>query len=193
MKKKNEPEKPDNRFKSWRAKWDYSFPDNLVETKVFIKNPTAEPENRLTPVPVRTVTDIHQHCPWGSRVRLIVAMSKVWAAKQKRDVKKDKFRDYGITLKIIQMEVTPRESQNIRQLFSHYAFLDGSEETTTTTTKTIEDKKEENEENSDENNSEDDNEENSEDENNASSSESEEEPQVQQPPKKAPPKRVARK
>ena len=109
------------RFKYWRAKMDLSYPDCEVLTKVYIKG-------EASPVTVRSATDMTKYVPWGSTVRCIVMMNKLWAEKTKKspDVK---FREYGLVFKVMQVETTPRDNGgNVREAFSQYAFCDNSTE-----------------------------------------------------------------
>ena len=107
------------KMRFWRAKMDLSYPDCEILTKVYVKGES-------TPVNVTTATEMNKYVPWGSSVRCIIMMNKLWAEKTKKN-KEAKFREYGLVMKVMQMESTPRENAgNMRDAFSEYAFFDGT-------------------------------------------------------------------
>lgn len=96
----------------------------LVKIKV---DPDTKKEKRCPEkVPVTTPTDLEEYMPWNSTARFIVQANKVWAAKTKSA---DGNRSWGITFKIIQMEVEPGTSKtSIKNEFKGYAFPDVSDD-----------------------------------------------------------------
>ena len=138
--KSDKPKRPKCKF--WKARLDTDFDTGRIITSVFVKdpsNPTAKP----TLQKVDTVTDLEKYMPWGSTVRFIVMMNKLWAEKNpKGDVKT---RQYGLSFKILSIETTPREGGgSLRDVVQQYAFRDNDDdETETVETKPADDQTEE--------------------------------------------------
>lgn len=116
-------QQPKEKFKFWKAKLDLSFEDGEIQTVIFKKNPndpTVKPDKITS---VKTVTDLEQFLPWGSKVRMIVMMNKLWAEKTAKTKGAD--RNFGLSFKILSIETTPREKNStIRESIENYAFLD---------------------------------------------------------------------
>ena len=83
--------------KFWKAKLDLTYPEGLIQTSVYIKNPNGneKPEKKI----VTTVTELEQYLTWASKVRFIVMMNKLWAEKNPKD-EDTEVRKYGLTFKI---------------------------------------------------------------------------------------------
>ncbi len=90
-----------------------------ITTIVYVKDPVTGKSEKAD---VRTVSDLDEYFSWGCTARMIVMVNKLWASKSPST---DKFYRYGISMKILQMEVTPRErSGSIKESFSRFAFID---------------------------------------------------------------------
>jgi len=93
-----------------------------INTVVFVKdNEEAKPRK----VNVRTISDLEQYLTWKSKFQMMVMVNKLWASK----AVKDKKREYGVTLKIMQMVIIPGTvGGSIRSEFEAYAFSDEDED-----------------------------------------------------------------
>lgn len=127
---KEQSDKPKRqKCKFWKAKLDTDFETGRLRTSVFVRdpeNPDAKPELKK----VETVTDLERYMPWGSKVRFIVMMNKLWAEKNPKGTEKN--RQYGISFKVLSIETTPRETGggSLRDLVQQYAFRDEDNEET---------------------------------------------------------------
>jgi hypothetical protein len=107
------------RFKYCKMKLDTTYPDCEIKTGVYVRDPETD---KATYTPVANATQLSDYVNWGSEVRMIVMVNKLWAAKNKD---KSGTRSYGTTMKILQLDVKPRQSSgSIRNQFSRYAFDD---------------------------------------------------------------------
>jgi hypothetical protein len=130
----NENEKKDTKkeerekFKYCKLKFDLSFPDKEIVTQVYVNR-----DGKPVRVPIKNATELDEYLKWGSTIRCIVIMNKLWAAKAK-DV--NGLRQFGLSMKIRQIEITPREGGGGNEVLKHYAFIDDStnEQTTDSTT-----------------------------------------------------------
>jgi len=113
------------RFKYCKMQFNTDYPEKNITSQIFIR--TEGPEPKITAVKPKTPSDLEElGLVWGSKVRMIVMVNKLWAAKAKHQVTQT--RSYGITMKIMQMEIIPRErSSSIKDQFAKYAFIDGEE------------------------------------------------------------------
>jgi len=118
-KDQNKPEKVKSNF--WKAKLDTNYETGDIVTSIFVRdpeNPTAKP----TKADVRTIEDLEKYLTWGSKIRLIVMMNKLWAEKAPKNSKE---RQYGFGFKILSIETTPRVKQgSYKESISNYAFQD---------------------------------------------------------------------
>lgn len=120
--KEKEKDKKDQKpkFKYCKMKLSVSYPDNELQTVVFLKD--GKKREKVT---VKSVTDLEKYHNWGCKARYIVMANKLWAAKNKNESGQ---RKYGITFKIIQMVLTPSErGGSIKESFSEWAFIDSEE------------------------------------------------------------------
>ena len=106
--KKPENEKRQNNLK---LKFNIDFQTKEYLTKVFINK---EQQN------VKNINDLEKICPYGSSVKLIILLNKLWISKTRDFNKKFKF---GLTGKILQIKIEP--SKKKKQLtYDEYAFED---------------------------------------------------------------------
>jgi hypothetical protein len=114
------------RFKYCKMQFNSSYPDKTITTQVYLRE--GEGENvKITEVSPKTPTELEDlGLGWGASVRMIVMINKLWAAKSTNQ--QTKTRSYGISMKIMQLEIIPRVKQgSIRDQFTKYAFIDGEE------------------------------------------------------------------
>ena len=119
------PKKPKCKF--WKAKLDLTYPEGKIQTILFVRDP-ANPEEKPKRVTVETASELEQYMPWGSKVRMIVMMNKIWAEKNPKD--EEVPQKFGLSFKVLSIETTPREkSVSYRDDIANYAFIDNEEET----------------------------------------------------------------
>jgi hypothetical protein len=113
------------RFNYFKVKMDTKFPErDQIRTLVFRK--TVDKAGKTTREKlddVATMSDLEKYVRLGSKVRLVLMANKLWASKNKDSAGNRKF---GVTLKVLQMEVECRESQDsVRKEFENdYNFND---------------------------------------------------------------------
>ena len=116
--KKKYPDR--ERFKYAKFKLNVTYPDNKICTTFFIKS--ADPNSTEAPREERfeTASQLEDYVRWGSKIRCIVMANKFWAAKSKNATGT---RPYGVSFKILQMQIIPREVMgSVSKVFSTYAF-----------------------------------------------------------------------
>jgi len=115
-KKKNIKQEPINakprvpKCKFWKAKLDLEFPSEDIQTIVYLKDPTNPNDKPQRVYDVKSADDLEKYMPWGSKVRLIVMMNKMWAEKNPKDGDSD-VRKFGLTFKVLSIETTPRQKK----------------------------------------------------------------------------------
>ena len=111
------------RFRYCKIKLNTSYPDGEVLTRVFIKNRPQEGETgkqKPESVTVRSATDLDKYLRWGCKVRMILMLNKIWAARNKNEAG---VRKYGATWKVMQMEIIPTDKKSsMKDAFESYAF-----------------------------------------------------------------------
>lgn len=112
------------RPKYCKFKIDTDYKTGKINTKIFIKD-AQDPKKRGEEVAVETVTDLEKYLNYQCHVRMVILANKLYVDKSPKD---DGKRRFGNTFKIIQMEITPRESSSVKEEFQKYAFLEESEE-----------------------------------------------------------------
>jgi hypothetical protein len=121
---KSAPIKP--KYKFWKAKLDLTYPEGKIQTILFVRDGT-KPDDKPKRVNVDTVTELEQYIPWGSKVRMIIMMNKMWAEKNPKD--EEIPQKFGLAFKVLSIETTPREkSGSYRDAIANYAFIDDGEE-----------------------------------------------------------------
>lgn len=112
------------KHKYWRAKFDLSYPEQKILTKVYVRRTNENGQVTREQVPVTNATEMSEYLKWGSRIRMIVMMNKLWAEKTKKDPRSE-FKNYGLTFKIMQLEIEPREKAgSMKDAFGQFAFVD---------------------------------------------------------------------
>ncbi len=188
--KKNPKYNPDRvRFQYCKMKFDIDYITKNLKTVVFRRDSMEDKPVKVEGI--KTVADLDDLISWGSEVRVIGMFNKMWAAK-KPLVQGMKMKRYGITMKIIQIEVIPREHSSLHAQFSSYGFDSDSDSDEEDSEKKAETKKQANDESDEESDEEQDNKQKAEDnKDEESDEESDEEPddeseseEEEEPPKK---------
>ena len=121
-----------DRFQFCKVKFDTDFGDNRkLTTAIFLRE--AETGKPLLQE-VNSVTEAEEHLPWGSTARFVIMANKLWAAKQTKTKGKGELKEFGLTMKCLQLEVIakPQKTGSIKTSFrSSYALgdTDGSDTT----------------------------------------------------------------
>lgn len=135
-----------------KAKLDIDFDSGDILTKVYLKN-SGPGAKRTLLTDVKTIDDLTKYVRYMSKVRLILMPNKVWAAKNKLGNAKKK--SYGMSLKVMQIEVEPPVSNSVKDMLKDDAFIDDEDETTTSNTNNVDQTNEDdqvvNDENTEEN------------------------------------------
>lgn len=116
--KKKYPDR--ERFKYAKFKLNVTYPEQKICTTFFIKS--ADPTSTDAPREERieTASQLEEYVRWGSKIRCIVMANKFWAAKSKNATGT---RPYGVSFKILQMQIIPREVMgSVSKVFATYAF-----------------------------------------------------------------------
>jgi hypothetical protein len=117
-KKKYGPKQPYLKFKI-----DTTYPDNGIKTQVFKSVMKNDKRERSLIANIKTIDDFAQNVCWMSRIRPIFRIVKLWAqAPNKKDP------TYGITLKLIKIEVEPPMNMKMSIDNTKNDFLDSDEE-----------------------------------------------------------------
>jgi hypothetical protein len=117
------------KFDYCKVKLDVNFGTGELATKFFVRDPAEAKvegkKKRPEEVKCKTVTELEEYLKWGSSVKMMIMVNKFWAAKTKQNGVKS----YGITMKAVQMEITPRESSgSLKEEFSKHAFISDEDE-----------------------------------------------------------------
>jgi len=107
-------------FKAKLGKKDLNTGEYEFDTKVYLKE-SNDDNKTLTELPVTCMTDLDKYIIFGSKVRLLIYMNKLWADKAKGPGYP--YKKYGIGFKIIQIEIEmPVKNLTFREAFQEYAF-----------------------------------------------------------------------
>ena len=110
------------KFKFFKVKLDRDYETDKIITKVFIKQKTDD-GFELSQVAVENETELEQYLTWNSTIRMIILVNKLWADKAKKPGYDSK--TYGITQKVIQLEIQPNDrTRSVREDLNDYAFDD---------------------------------------------------------------------
>jgi hypothetical protein len=135
-------DKKKEKFLYCKMQFNTSYPEKDITSMVFIRDENDKTQKSNVPATVSSATDLENvGLVWGSKVRMIVMVNKLWAAKAKDN---NGSRRFGVTMKILQMEVIPREkSGSIKEQFTRYAFIDQDDEDEEEDTMDVEEAEEE--------------------------------------------------
>ncbi|MBA42647.1 MAG: hypothetical protein CMF62_01385 [Magnetococcales bacterium] len=110
------------KFKKVKVKLAVDYDSGDIQTKVYTKEgQNGKPQLKSD---IKTVTDLEQVMRYNSKVRLLLMVNKIWAAKSVSAQTGQ--RNYGVTLKVVQMEIQPNETRSMRDEFESFGFSDGS-------------------------------------------------------------------
>jgi hypothetical protein len=103
-----------------KAKFHLDYESGNMKTKLYkrLTDGTIKREE----VAVKTLADIEKLVTYRSRVRLILMPNKLWALKTYNGKK------YGVSWKIMQLEVEPVQRSTLKNVFGEDAFLDSDDE-----------------------------------------------------------------
>lgn len=114
--KKKPVQEQKERFEYCKIKFDVDFDTGFIKTAVFKKDPDT---GEITRERVKTISDLEEIVRYGSTIRMIVLVNKLWASKAPVSGS----YKFGVSLKVVQMEVVPGAvGKSIRDEFTDYAF-----------------------------------------------------------------------
>lgn len=118
------------RYEYFKAKINMDFKTKLVKTKVFKKLSEEEAKEkgkkREIIDNIKTITDLVQHITFKSKVKMLVSINKVWAAKS---ADKSGKKSYGVGLKVLQIEVEGSDKAGgVMDNFKDDAFIEDSDD-----------------------------------------------------------------
>jgi hypothetical protein len=87
-----------------RAKLDFYNDTKLLKTELILRDEAGE----LTKPLIEQVDDIRQHFRLNSEYKAIMTFCKYWVAKTKKSSSKDAKKEWGVSLKIIKLQVKSR-------------------------------------------------------------------------------------
>jgi hypothetical protein len=101
-----------------KTKFHLDYESGNMKTKLYKKNKDGQREE----VGAVTLNDIEKYVTYRSKVRLILMPNKLWGLKTYNGKK------YGLSWKVMQIEVQPVERSAMKDVFSTDAFLDSDDE-----------------------------------------------------------------
>lgn len=143
--KNKKVKKNESRMKYFKAKFDVDFKTKAMKTLFYRKlssEESAEVGKKREQIFIKTMTEASDFVKFGSNVKLIVSVNKLWVSTTPNDSGK---YTYGVGLKILQIEVESSKPTNITNSFGQDAFL-SEESDDDAPTKKLDTKEEEEEE-----------------------------------------------
>jgi len=123
-KKSDKP--PQEKFPYMKAKLDIEFGSKKVLTKIYHRSVDKNKKVSRTKVPITTIDDLTDAAPYGSKIRFILYACKMWA---QIGADKNGDRDFGMSFKVMQMEVVPSNIVSMKAAFKECAFQDEDSDT----------------------------------------------------------------
>ena len=122
--KETDDDEDDNKvkFDKMKINLDIDYNSGEINTKVYTKENN---DSKAIARDVKTMEDLEKYFTYGSQIRLILMVNKLWAAKS--DIG-GYGRLYGAGFKVLQMEIIPRENTSVKQEFKTNAFDSDSED-----------------------------------------------------------------
>ena len=108
-----------NFFEYCKLIFDLNWDTKEIVTKVFECESTDNEEDEGTEVETKTLSQMEKYVGWGCYVRMILRFNKLWAAKTPDN---DDKCGYGVTMKILQMQVVPRSISSSKEQFKKNRF-----------------------------------------------------------------------
>jgi hypothetical protein len=127
------PQSKDSKYKRpsypfyMKLKLDTTYPDYNLKTPVFLSEPKevdGKQTRERTKTEVNTSDEMAKQV-WLSKIRPIVRPVKLWAQPANK-----KGASYGVTFKIVRLEVEPKKGNNLQKYVESDTFLDSDDETT---------------------------------------------------------------
>lgn len=110
------------RMKSLKFKLNIDFNTKAIETLVFDSTGGKKPVKIDN---INTVSDLTKYFGYNCSARFVVMINKAWVDKKQKD--KNSPKSYGITMKILQIEIIEEPSGGgVKDKFNEYAFDEGS-------------------------------------------------------------------
>ncbi|GAI96933.1 unnamed protein product, partial [marine sediment metagenome] len=88
-----------NKFDNCKIKLDIDFNTKNIMTSFFIKDTNKKTVKKVN---IGKVSDLEEHLTFGSSIRMVVTTDKLWASKGGA-------KHYGVTMKVLQMVITPNK------------------------------------------------------------------------------------
>ena len=85
------------------------------ETSIFIKE-----NDKICKLELKTMQEVEKYLRYKSEFRAIVHMNKLWINKNKND---EGLREYGITMKLLSLEIKPFTRLRLHDIFQEYKFV----------------------------------------------------------------------
>lgn len=114
----------------FKVKLDVDYTTKKINTKVYLKT-TGPGAKRTLLTDIETIDDLTKYVRYQSKIRMILMPNKVWAANTKLGTSPKK--NYGMSLKVMQLEVEPPVTNSIKDMLKDDAFVDDEENVETHT------------------------------------------------------------
>lgn len=108
------------KFPYCKAKFSLEYGTNKLLTRVFL-----DTDEGLKEIQLKTVNELYNYVKYQSSIKLLLTTNKVWAMKGKDAAG---VRKYGVSLKILQIVVRPREDSSMAEQLNKYAFVEDSDD-----------------------------------------------------------------
>lgn len=118
--KNGKPYEPGPRYQYVKVRLNTDFDTGKITTHMYLRK-LDDPEARPEKIYPETVTELSKYVTWNSSIRMVVTVTKIWGEKTKKDAK-SKFKQAGLILKVMNMEIIPSAKQSMAVDFSGYAF-----------------------------------------------------------------------
>jgi len=112
-----------------KAKFHLDYESGNMKTKLYKRLPDGKIKREE--VAIKTLADVEKLVTYKSRVRLILMPNKLWALKTYNGKK------YGVSWKIMQLEVEPVQRSTLKNVFGEDAFLDSDDESDVSNNKPV--------------------------------------------------------
>lgn len=118
--KNGKPYEEGPRHKYVKVRLNTDYDTGKIITHIYVRK-SDDPEARPEKIYPETVTELTKYLTWNSSIRMVVTVTKLWGEKTKKDAKA-KFKQAGLILKVMNMEIIPNTKQSMTVDFSGYAF-----------------------------------------------------------------------
>lgn len=114
----NKKKKQYEQYKYVKLKIPRNFNTKKIMTHIYVRNSMNEQPRKIEP---KSMDDLGNYLTLGSKIRMIVSATKLWANEYKNDPK-DQYKKFGIIMKIMNMEILLSQKETKVDTFSDYAF-----------------------------------------------------------------------